>query len=75
MLIASNLAGASPASRATTWASRCGAFALANWARGKDFFDVKKHPRAIFKVSLQSPLNGVPTQLVRELTMHGVTRH
>ena len=48
--------------------------ALATWARGKDFFDVKKHPRAVFKGSLQSQVNGVPTQLVGELTMHGVTR-
>jgi len=48
--------------------------ALATWARGKDFFDVKKHPRAIFKGSLQSPVNDVPTQLVGELTMHGVSR-
>jgi polyisoprenoid-binding protein YceI len=48
--------------------------ALATWARGKDFFDVKQHPRAVFKGSLQSPVNGVPTQLVGELTLHGVTR-
>jgi polyisoprenoid-binding protein YceI len=48
--------------------------ALATWARGKDFFDVKKHPRAVFKGSLQSPVNGVPTQLVGALTLHGVTR-
>lgn len=48
--------------------------ALATWARGKDLFNVKKYPRAIFKGSLQSPVNGVPTQLVGELTMHGVTR-
>jgi len=48
--------------------------ALATWARGKDFFDVKKHPRAVFKGSLQSPVNGVPTQLVGDLTLHGVTR-
>jgi len=48
--------------------------ALATWARGKDFFDVKNHPRAVFKGSLQSPVNGVPTQLVGELTLHGVTR-
>lgn len=48
--------------------------ALATWARGKDLFDVKKHPRAVFKGSLQAPVNGVPTQLVGELTMHGVTR-
>lgn len=40
--------------------------ALATWARGKDFFDVKKYPRAVFKGSLQSPVNGVPTQLVGE---------
>jgi len=48
--------------------------ALATWARGKDFFDVKKHPRAVFKGTLQSPVDGVPTQLVGELTLHGVTR-
>lgn len=48
--------------------------ALSAWARGKEFFDVKKHPRAVFKGSLQSPANGVPTQLVGELTLHGVTR-
>jgi polyisoprenoid-binding protein YceI len=48
--------------------------ALSAWARGKEFFDVKKHPRAVFKGSLQSPSNGVPTQLVGELTLHGVTR-
>ena len=48
--------------------------ALATWARSKDFFDVKKFPRAVFKGNLQSPVNGVPTQLVGELTLHGVTR-
>ena len=48
--------------------------ALSTWARGKDFFDVKKHPRAVFKGSLQSPAGGVPTQAVGELTLHGVTR-
>lgn len=48
--------------------------ALATWARGKDFFDVKKHPRAVFKGRLQSPVDGVPTQLAGELTMRGVTR-
>lgn len=48
--------------------------ALSTWARGKDFFDVKKHPRAVFKGKLQSPVNGVPTQLVGELMLRGVTR-
>lgn len=48
--------------------------ALSTWARGKDLFDAKKFPRAVFKGSLQSPVNGVPTQLVGKLTLHGVTR-
>jgi polyisoprenoid-binding protein YceI len=48
--------------------------ALNTWARGKDFFDVKKHPRAVFKGRLEAPVNGVPTQLVGELTLHGVTK-
>lgn len=48
--------------------------ALATWARSKDFFDVKKHPRAVFKGTLEAPVNGVPTQLVGELSLHGVTR-
>lgn len=48
--------------------------ALARWARGKDFFEINKFPRAVFKGSLQSPVDGVPTQLVGELTLHGVTR-
>jgi len=48
--------------------------ALAAWARGKEFFDTENYPRAVFKGSLQSPVNGVPTRLVGELTLHGVTR-
>jgi polyisoprenoid-binding protein YceI len=44
------------------------------WARGKDFFDVKKHPRATYKGRFDAVVNGVPTQLVGELTLHGVTR-
>jgi polyisoprenoid-binding protein YceI len=48
--------------------------ALAAWARGKDFFDVKRYPRAVFKGTLQSPVHGVPTLLVGDLTLHGVTR-
>ncbi len=48
--------------------------ALATWARGKDFFDVKRYPRAVFTGRLQAPVDGVPTQLAGELTLHGVTR-
>jgi len=44
------------------------------WARGKDFFDVKKHPRAVFRATLEAPVNGVPTQAVGTFTLHGVTR-
>ncbi len=47
---------------------------LNTWARGKDFFDVKKHPRASYKGRFDAVVNGVPTQLVGELTLHGVTR-
>ena len=45
---------------------------LARWARGKEFFDVKRFLRAVFKGTLQAPVDGVPTQLVGELTLHGV---
>jgi len=48
--------------------------ALNGWARGKDFFDVKRNPRAVYKGRFDAPVNGVPTQLVGELTLHGVTR-
>ena len=47
---------------------------LNTWARGKDFFDVKKHPRAVYKGRLDAPVNGVPTQVTGELTLHGVTK-
>jgi polyisoprenoid-binding protein YceI len=44
------------------------------WARGKDFFDVKKHPKAIYKGRFDGAANGVPAQVLGELTLHGVTR-
>ena len=44
------------------------------WARGKDFFDVTKFPRAVYKGRLETPVDGVPTQVVGEFTLHGVTR-
>lgn len=47
---------------------------LNRWARGKDFFDVKKHPKAIYKGRFEGGANGVPAQVVGELTLHGVTR-
>ena len=48
--------------------------ALNKWAQGKDFFDVKKYPKAVFKGMLQGFAGGSPTQAVGELTLHGVTK-
>lgn len=47
---------------------------LNSWARGKDFFDVKKHPKALYKGRFDGTSNGVPAQVLGELTLHGVTR-
>jgi polyisoprenoid-binding protein YceI len=43
-------------------------------ARGAEFFDVKKYPRATFKGRLDGFANGAPSKAVGELTLHGVTR-
>jgi polyisoprenoid-binding protein YceI len=43
-------------------------------ARGTEFFDVKKYPKASFKGKLDGFANGAPTRAVGELTLHGVTR-
>jgi polyisoprenoid-binding protein YceI len=45
-----------------------------SWARGKDFFDVQKHPHAFYKGSFKVPTAGQPTPVLGELTLHGVTR-
>jgi polyisoprenoid-binding protein YceI len=47
---------------------------LNRWARGKEFFDVRRFPQAIYKGRLEGFVNGVPTQVVGDLTLHGVTR-
>ena len=43
-------------------------------ARGAEFFDVKKYPKATFKGKLDGFANGAPTRAVGDLTFHGVTR-
>jgi polyisoprenoid-binding protein YceI len=43
-------------------------------ARGAEFFEVKKYPKAMFKGKLDGFANGAPTRAVGELTLHGVTR-
>lgn len=47
---------------------------LNRWARGADFFNVKKHPKATYKGRFDGAVNGVPAQVVGDLTLHGVTR-
>jgi polyisoprenoid-binding protein YceI len=48
--------------------------ALNKWARGKDFFNTAKYPKAAYKGKLDGFANGAPTQVSGELTLHGVTR-
>jgi polyisoprenoid-binding protein YceI len=51
-----------------------GQAALNEWARGKDFFDVAHHPRAVYKGRLTGFVDGAPTRVEGSLTLHGVTR-
>jgi polyisoprenoid-binding protein YceI len=44
------------------------------WARSAQFFDVKKHPRAIYKGRFDGAADGLPTQVQGDLTLHGITR-
>lgn len=45
------------------------------WARGKEFFDVKKYPKAIYKGRFDgTAADGLPTQVQGELNLHGVTK-
>lgn len=44
------------------------------WARGKEFFDVKKNPKALYKGKFEGVTNGMPSQVVGELSLHGVTK-
>src|SRR5258706_2704734 len=48
--------------------------ALNKWARGAEFFDVKKYPKAVYKGRFEGAVNGVPTQVDGELSLHGVTK-
>jgi len=47
---------------------------LNTWARGKQFFNVAKYPKATYKGKLAGFANGAPTQVEGELTLHGVTK-
>jgi polyisoprenoid-binding protein YceI len=43
-------------------------------AKSPDLFDVTKYPQATYKGKLDGFANGVPSQVVGDLTLHGVTR-
>lgn len=43
-------------------------------ARGPELFDVTKYPHAVYKGKLTAFVNGAPTKVAGELTLHGVTR-
>jgi polyisoprenoid-binding protein YceI len=47
---------------------------LNEWARSAEFFDVAQYPEARYRGRFERVVNAVPTQLVGELTLHGVTR-
>ena len=48
--------------------------ALNTWATGAEFFDIAKYPQATYKGALAGFDKGVPSKVVGELTLHGVTR-
>jgi polyisoprenoid-binding protein YceI len=48
---------------------------LNRWARGAEFFNVKKYPQATYKGRFDGAVaGGMPTQVLGDLTLHGVTK-
>ncbi|HJV63493.1 MAG TPA: YceI family protein [Albitalea sp.] len=47
---------------------------LNKWARGREFFEVAKYPKARYRGHFEGVADGVPTQVVGEFTLHGMTR-
>ena len=48
---------------------------LNTWARGKDFLDAKKYPKAIYKGRFEgATADKAPAEVTGELTLHGVTK-
>ena len=43
-------------------------------ARGDELFETAKYPKAVYKGKLAGFVDGKPTKVVGELTLHGVTR-
>jgi polyisoprenoid-binding protein YceI len=47
---------------------------LNDWAKGPEFFDTAKYPAAQYKGRLAAFSNGVPSQVIGNLTFHGTTK-
>src|SRR3546814_13673922 len=47
---------------------------LNEYARGAELFDAAKYPQATYTGQLRDFVDGKPTRVVGELTLHGVTR-
>lgn len=43
-------------------------------AKAAEFFDIAKFPKATYKGRLEGFVDGAPTRVVGELTLHGITR-
>jgi polyisoprenoid-binding protein YceI len=48
--------------------------ALNTAAAGKELFETAKYPKAIYRGELKDFVNGAPTRVQGQLTLHGVTR-
>lgn len=44
------------------------------WAMGKEFFDVAKYAHASYQGKLANPVKGIPTAVIGNLTLRGITR-
>jgi polyisoprenoid-binding protein YceI len=47
---------------------------LNNWARGEQFFNTAEYPTTRYLGRFDAQRNGVPTRVLGQLTLHGVTR-
>jgi polyisoprenoid-binding protein YceI len=47
---------------------------LNDWAQSPDLFDTKTYPQASYRGKLDGFANGIPSRVVGDLTLHGVTR-
>ncbi len=47
---------------------------LNKWAVGKELFNAKQYPKATYKGKLEGFKDGVPTKVVGDFTLHGVTK-